>query len=284
MRIEDRFTVSLPLEQAWPVLLDVERIAPCMPGAQLQEVVDEEYRGIVKVKMGAITAQYKGAVRFDEVDESAHRIRLRAQARETRGQGNASATVTATMRSADSGGTEVAIDTDLTITGKVAQFGRGLIGDVSKKLLGQFAQCLEKDLAGSPGAASSAGTGAAATSGAADVGAPPSAGVVAPAEPPSAAGSATASAAPPAEPPLAASGTPPPDRPPTQPRPITAAEAEPLDLLAMAGGSVAQRVIPAALVVDLALLAVVPGVGRRARLAVAGAGLVAAWVVGQQRR
>ncbi len=124
MRIEDRFTVALPLAQAWEVLRDVERVAPCMPGAQLTEIEGDEYRGVVKVKLGAITAQYKGSVHFAEVDEAAHRMVLAAKGRETRGQGNASADVVVTLGETDAG-TEIAIDTDLTISGKIAQFGRG---------------------------------------------------------------------------------------------------------------------------------------------------------------
>src|SRR5918997_5908200 len=146
MRIDNSFTVALPVEDAWKVLLDVERIAPCMPGAELQEVTDDEYRGVVKVKLGAITAQYKGAVRFAEVDEAARRIVLRAVGRETRGQGNASATVTASLRPAGDGRAQVLIETGLTISGRIAQFGRGVMADVSSKLLGDFARCLEKDL------------------------------------------------------------------------------------------------------------------------------------------
>jgi carbon monoxide dehydrogenase subunit G len=118
-----------------------------MPGAQLQEIEGDEFRGIVKVKVGPITAQYKGAARFTEVDEGAHRAVISASGRDTRGQGNASATVTATLQPA-ADGTDVHIDTDLSITGKVAQFGRGVIGDVSTKLLAQFVDNLERDVLG----------------------------------------------------------------------------------------------------------------------------------------
>jgi uncharacterized protein len=145
MRIEDQFRVKVPVEEAWTLLLDIERIAPCMPGAQLQEIEGDEFRGIVKVKVGPITAQYKGAARFTEVDESAHRAVISASGRDTRGQGNASATVTATLQQVGDA-TEVRIDTDLSITGKVAQFGRGVIGDVSTKLLAQFVDNLERDV------------------------------------------------------------------------------------------------------------------------------------------
>ncbi|MFO7589551.1 MAG: SRPBCC family protein [Acidimicrobiia bacterium] len=145
MQITDTFRVEVPVEQAWNVLLDVERIAPCMPGAQLQEVEGDEYRGIVKIKVGPITAQYKGAARILEADESARRIVIKGEGRDTRGQGNASATVTALLAESG-GGTDVSIDTDLQVTGKVAQFGRGVMADVSAKLLGQFVECLHSSV------------------------------------------------------------------------------------------------------------------------------------------
>jgi len=147
MKIEDRFRVDVPLEEAWRVLLDIERIAPCMPGAELQEVEGEEYRGVVKVKVGPITAQYKGAARLVEADADAHRAVIEAQGRDTRGQGNASATITMSL-AADGAGTEVSIDNDVTVTGKVAQFGRGVMADVSSKLLTQFVACLEANVLG----------------------------------------------------------------------------------------------------------------------------------------
>jgi carbon monoxide dehydrogenase subunit G len=130
MELTNDFRVGVPVEQAWAVLTDVELIAPCMPGAQLQEVEGDEYRGIVKVKVGPITAQYKGAARFAERDDAAHRAVLRAEGRDTRGQGNANATITATL-TPDGDGTAVSVVTDLTVTGRVAQFGRGVMADVS---------------------------------------------------------------------------------------------------------------------------------------------------------
>jgi carbon monoxide dehydrogenase subunit G len=150
MRLENEFRVDVPVEEAWRVLLDVERIAPCMPGAQLQEVEGDEYRGIVKVKVGPITAQYKGVARITESDDTTHRAVIRAEGRDTRGQGNASATATAVLQP-DGDGTRVSIDSDVTITGKVAQFGRGVIADVSAKLLDQFVACLERDVLSSAG-------------------------------------------------------------------------------------------------------------------------------------
>ena len=150
MKIEDSFRVEVPVEEAWKVLLDLERIAPCLPGAQLTEVEGDEYRGTVKIKVGPITAQYKGVAKIEEADEANRKVVLQAEGRDTRGQGNASATVIATLVG-DGGGTTVNIDTDLNITGKVAQFGRGVMADVSSKLLGQFADNLKQDvLSGTP--------------------------------------------------------------------------------------------------------------------------------------
>jgi len=148
MKIEDTFRVDLPVEEAWRVLLDIERIAPCMPGAELQEVEGDEYRGVVKVKVGPITAQYKGAARLVEADADAHRAVIEASGRDTRGQGNASATVTMSLTSISSDSTEVSVDNDVTVTGKVAQFGRGVMADVSTKLLAQFVECLEAKVLG----------------------------------------------------------------------------------------------------------------------------------------
>ena len=150
MDLTNEFRVGVPVERAWEVLTDVERIAPCMPGAQLQEIEGDEYRGIVKVKVGPITAQYKGAARFVEQDEAGRRAVLRAEGRETRGQGNANATITAQLEP-DGDGTKISVMTDLTITGRVAQFGRGVLADVSTKLLGQFADCLRDEAPGGGG-------------------------------------------------------------------------------------------------------------------------------------
>ena len=171
MDLTNEFRVGVPVERAWEVLTDVERIAPCMPGAQLQEIEGDEYRGIVKVKVGPITAQYKGAARFVEQDEAGRRAVLRAEGRETRGQGNAHATITAQLEP-DGDGTKISVVTDLTITGRVAQFGRGVLADVSTKLLGQFANCLEtKLLAGEEsGGAAAGGDGGGASGGSAGIG------------------------------------------------------------------------------------------------------------------
>lgn len=142
MDLSNEFTVDVPIERAWAVLTDVETIAPCLPGAQLQEIAGDEYRGIVKVKVGPITAQYKGKAHFVEQDESNYRVVLKGEGRDTRGQGNASALITAQMVAAGPTSTTVTVTTDLTVTGKVAQFGRGVMADVSGKLMTQFAQNL----------------------------------------------------------------------------------------------------------------------------------------------
>ncbi len=148
MDLTHEFRVDVPVPEAWKVLTDVERIAPMMPGAQLQEVEGDEYRGVVKVKVGPITAQYKGTATFVERDEAAGKVVLKASGRDTRGQGNATAVITATMKP-DGDGTRVSVVTDLTVTGKVAQFGRGVMADVSSKLLGQFVDALEADMSSS---------------------------------------------------------------------------------------------------------------------------------------
>jgi hypothetical protein len=144
VELNNDFEVSAPIDKAWAVLTDVERIAPCLPGAQLQEVEGDEYRGIVKVKVGPITAQYKGAASFVERDDASHRAVLKADGRDTRGAGNASALITAAAHSVSPERTKVTVSTDLTVTGKVAQFGRGVMADVSAKLMGQFADNLGK--------------------------------------------------------------------------------------------------------------------------------------------
>jgi uncharacterized protein len=143
MELINTFDVSVPVDTAWAVLTDVERIAPCLPGAQLQEIEGDEYRGIVKVKVGPITAQYKGKATFIEKDDVNHKAVLDASGRDTRGQGNASATITAQLEP-NGDGTTVTVTTDLTVTGKVAQFGRGVLADVSAKLLTQFVDNLEQ--------------------------------------------------------------------------------------------------------------------------------------------
>jgi carbon monoxide dehydrogenase subunit G len=149
MELVHEFSVPVPVEQAWQVLTDVERIAPCLPGAELTGADGDTYQGQVKIKVGPITAQYRGTASFAEKDEAQHRVVLKASGRDTRGQGNASATVTATMAAAAGGApTTVSIVTDLTVSGRVAQFGRGVMADVSARLLGQFVRNLETGVLG----------------------------------------------------------------------------------------------------------------------------------------
>ncbi len=141
MELNSEFEVDRPIDQTWELLTDVERIAPCLPGAQLEEIEGDEFRGSVKVKVGPITANYKGKATFIEKDDVAHRAVLRAEGRDAR-QGNANATITAQLVAAGSG-TKVTVTTDLAVTGKVAQFGRGVMAEVSEKLLAQFVKNLE---------------------------------------------------------------------------------------------------------------------------------------------
>jgi len=158
MELAHEFTVDTPVDRAWAVLTDVERIAPCMPGAELTEVDGDTYHGLVKVKVGPITAQYKGTASFVEKDEAARRAVLKAAGRDTRGQGNAAATVTAVMTQ-QGAGTRVEITTNMTVSGRVAQFGRGVMADVTAKLLQQFVGNLEANVLAPEGKGEAAGAG-----------------------------------------------------------------------------------------------------------------------------
>jgi uncharacterized protein len=209
MEIADSFRVSTSIDDTWKVLLDIEGIAPCLPGAQLQEVEGDEYRGIVKVKVGPITAQYKGVAKLAEVDETNRKLVIDASGRDTRGQGNANATIVVTMTS-EGAGTKVDVVTDLSITGKVAQFGRGVLADVSSKLMGQFVENLERDVLTTAG------------------------------------GGDTSHAGGPYEQALeAVAPSPAPQATPLSgPRRIDSPEAQPVDLFEIAGDSVAKRLVP----------------------------------------
>jgi uncharacterized protein len=149
MQLEHHFTVPVPSARAWEALLDVERIAPCMPGATVDSFDGETIEGKVKVNVGPIQVAYAGTAKFVDKDAAAHRAVIEASARESRGAGTAAATITAVLTDAGSS-TDVTVTTDLQITGKPAQFGRGVIQDVSDKLLGQFVACLEKNLGATP--------------------------------------------------------------------------------------------------------------------------------------
>src|SRR5437588_8328355 len=159
MKIANQFTVSAPIEQAWDVLCDLEQVIPLMPGAQLTGHEGDDYLGKVKVKVGPVTSEFSGKVRFVELDRDAHRAVIDGKGKEARGTGNAAATVTAQLH-ADGERTSVTVDTDLKIVGKLAQFGSGMLQQVSEKLLGQFVQSLEAELAAqnAPAPASPAAT------------------------------------------------------------------------------------------------------------------------------
>ena len=218
----NEFTVNRPIDEAWTILTDIERIAPCLPGAELQEVEGEVYRGVVKVKLGAISSQFKGEANFLDRDDSNHTATIKGVGRDTGGRGNASAEITAKAESLSPTSTRVIVTTDLHITGKVAQFGRGIMGDVSSKLMGQFANNLNEmlDEQGLDGA---------------------------PAEEPKTAEPATADDQP-------AAPTEAPEAPKV--RKINGPATEPIDLMEVGGSSIAKRLVPAivALVVVLFLL------------------------------
>ena len=141
-QLVNEFTVNRPIDEAWAVITDVERIAPCLPGAELQEIEGDIYRGVVKVKLGSITPQFKGQATFIDRDDPGHRAVLKAEGRDTGGRGNAAAEITAEAESLSPTSTRCTVTTELHITGRVAQFGRGILGDVSKKLMAQFASNL----------------------------------------------------------------------------------------------------------------------------------------------
>ncbi|MEY4175626.1 MAG: hypothetical protein RI900_2791, partial [Actinomycetota bacterium] len=138
-KLLNEFTVNRSIDHAWTVLTDVERIAPCLPGAQLQEIEGDVFRGVVKVKLGPIATAFKGQATFVERDDTNHRAVLKGEGRDTGGKGNADALITAQLEPVSAHSTKVVVTTELHITGKVAQFGRGIMGDVSEKLMSQFA-------------------------------------------------------------------------------------------------------------------------------------------------
>ena len=143
MELKSDFEVSVGVDRAWEVLTNPELIAPCLPGARLDEVEGDEFRGAVKVRVGPISAEYRGKATMVELNRDDLRIVIRAEGRDTRGAGNAAADITALMESASENSTKVEVMIDLKISGKVAQFGRGVLGDVSAKLMGKFVDNLE---------------------------------------------------------------------------------------------------------------------------------------------
>jgi len=165
MQIENAFEVPLPPDQAWKVLMDIQRVAPCMPGAALTEIVDERtYKGTVAVKLGPVALSFAGDVRFESIDETQHKARVKAQGRDAKGRGGANATVDFELVPSEAG-SQVRVRTDLALSGSIAQYGRasGMIQGVATELVGQFAQALKAQLGPAPaGAASSSQAQAAA--------------------------------------------------------------------------------------------------------------------------
>jgi carbon monoxide dehydrogenase subunit G len=156
MKLENEFTVPAPLEQAWAVLLDIERVAPCLPGALVEPGGEGgEYTGTMTIKIGPITSRYKGTVKIEQADTTGRVAVMRAQAKDARGQGTAAATITSSMEETPEG-TRVRVETDMRVTGPAAQFGRGVMQDVSAKLMRQFAECLAAEMSAPPAVANGA--------------------------------------------------------------------------------------------------------------------------------
>jgi uncharacterized protein len=155
MKLEQSFEVAAPIEQVWNALIDIERVAPCLPGATVTGRNDDgTYTGALTIKIGPTTAAYAGKLEMENIDEGSHSATMQAQGTDKRGQGGAKATISSTLYAADGGGTRVDVNTDYHITGRLARFGRGgMIEDISERLLREFAQCLQSSLVGKPAAA-----------------------------------------------------------------------------------------------------------------------------------
>ncbi|MFD1539228.1 SRPBCC family protein [Nonomuraea guangzhouensis] len=254
MKIDNEFTVSVPIERAWEVLTDLEGIAPCMPGARLTGVEGEVYSGKVRVKVGPVVSEYAGTVRFLEKDDAAYRAVIDAKGRDSRGAGNASAAITAHLR-ADGPRTVVSVDTDLKISGKVAQLGSGMIKEVSSKLLGQFVNCLEAKLTTEPAAPTPAQSTPATTPDSASAPAPAPTVTPAPASAPAPAAEST-SVEPGTEAERAEAGERSDNEAPAPRVTTPEIEPEPLDILGVAGGAVYKRLIPLVVGIVVVIVAV----------------------------
>jgi carbon monoxide dehydrogenase subunit G len=145
MELDHEFTVPVPVDRAWPILLDVQRIAPCVPGATLDSIEAEEFQGRLKVKLGAMTITYRGSARIVSADEASHTVSIEGSAKEARGSGTASVTVQAQLHD-DGGQTRVTVHTKLNVTGRPAQFGRNILSEVGAKLIERFADALAEEL------------------------------------------------------------------------------------------------------------------------------------------
>ena len=238
-QLVNEFTVNRPIDEAWAVITNVERIATCLPGAELQEIEGDIYRGVVKVKLGSITPQFKGQASFIDRDDPGHRAVLKAEGRDTGGRGNAAAEITAQAESLSPTSTRCIVTTDLHITGRVAQFGRGILGDVSKKLMAQFASnlntMLDEQGAGSP----SAGKGDSA-------------------DPAAAEGTPAAASSTPTEGTAGTADLPPAGAEQSGPQPrvrkIEGPATEPVDLAGVAGPAILKRLAPVFVALVLALI------------------------------
>lgn len=284
MELEHEFTVPVPVEQAWPVLLDIERVAPCMPGATLDSVEGDQFTGRLRVKVGPVTVTYRGTAGFSHKDEQSHTATIEGSGKEARGSGTASATVRAQLHE-EGESTRVTVHTNLQVTGRPAQFGRNVMSEVGAKLIGKFADCLAGQLAGTQEGASatagadasattSGGTGASGGAGGATTGAGEAASAPSPATAPTSSVTGTQSAAatsPNGSGEAATDGqqgtrtsahaeAPPHPRP--SPTPTAPPEGEAINLFDVAGGPVLRRALPAAGAL-LAILAVVLGVRRK---------------------
>jgi uncharacterized protein len=262
MNLENEFTVPVPVDEAWQVLLDVERVAPCMPGASLTSVNGDDFTGTVKVKVGPITVTYNGEAKFLSKDDATHRAVIEAKGKESRGSGTAGATVTAQL-AGEGSSTKVRVETDLNVTGRPAQFGRGVMAEVAAKLIDQFAKCLEDEINSAPAATKAAPVKKTAplkkTAAASSAATKKTAAAKKTTAPPPVAEAGEAAPAGSAPVPheagtIADARTD--DGPARAATPRPRPPAEPIDLLDVAGGSVAKRLVPvvAALVVLFVLL------------------------------
>ena len=145
MKLTNEMVVPASVDEAWAVMLDIERVAPCLPGASIEASEGDEYTGTMKLRLGPITSSFSGTIKIEEADEATHRAVLSARARDSRGKGTAAATITSTMAPADDG-TSVTVETDLRVTGPAASFGRGVMQDVSARLMSEFAECLAAEM------------------------------------------------------------------------------------------------------------------------------------------
>ena len=256
MKLEQSFEVEAPIEQVWTALIDLEKVAPCLPGAAITGHDDDgTYHGEFKVKLGPTTAAYRGTIRIESADSATHTATLAAKGSDKRGQGGASATIVNTLHESEGGGTRVEAMTDFTITGRLASFGRGgMMKDISNRLLRDFATCLQQRLAAEPAgaltpdeAAASAGAGAAVEEAPAGAGtgvpveeAPAPTGDGGAAEAPAPAGDPTAATEgkSPAEVRAAASAPPAPSAPPPPPP----AAAKPINGFALFFGALLDRI------------------------------------------